>query len=90
MTMINDYAECVDHLVSTMNTTSVDLRTLKEEYIELIIDELSVEEMKQMVTEQLEDNFDRYSLSEMKSEIETYFGEDTLNHLIVNNSKTTK
>ena len=77
-----------------MKTTTpqlqVDLASLRADYCQSIIDNMEEEYVYQYAYECLENDFHRYSLNELKEQIETNFGEDILNDLINKNSYETK
>ena len=62
------------------NDNIVDRDQLQEAYIESIIDGMDHKDLWQYVYDQLADNFDKYSVDELITEVEDYYP-----HLLSNN-----
>ena len=66
------------------NLTSTQKYDVVEQFVELIVDNMDTKTLAQFVTEQLVDQYDNLSNSELKIEIEGLYDEELYNELVDN------
>ena len=66
-------------------TNSPDLFTLRSALCECILNRMDISEMSQYIYDSLELSYDKYSIVEIKNEIEEQLGEDVLSDLMYTN-----
>ena len=69
--------------ISKMNQS--DLSLLKEDYVNLIIDGMDMDELCQLAYDALSTTYDEYSEEELIDEIKSFYGEETLTNLMEGN-----
>ena len=62
--------------------TEDQLSTLREDYVNLIIDGMDMEGLCQLAYDALSTTYDEYSEEEIVGEIKEFYGEETLNNLL--------
>ena len=66
------------------------LSTLREDYVNLIIDGMDMESLCQLAYDALSTTYEEYSEDEIKGEIVEFYGEETLNNLLSENNNQIK
>ena len=70
-----------------MNTiTSTQLETLREDFLQSLIDNMSVQDLREYVYQDLDVVYSEHTLNELKNEIEDNLGNDKLHELLNKNS----
>ena len=74
-----------------MNTiTSTQLETLREDFLQSLIDNMSVQDLREYVYQDLDVVYSEHTLNELKDAIEDNLGNDKLHELLNKNSITIK
>ena len=72
-------------MLSTSKMNQSDLSLLKEDYVNLIIDGMDMDELCQLAYDALSTTYDEYSEEELIDEIKSSYGEETLTNLMEGN-----
>ena len=60
---------------------------LIEQYVELVIDNMDIKTMTQVITEQLTDTYQDYSIEELQTQVEVTHGKELYKELVDNVTK---
>ena len=60
---------------------------LIEQYVELVIDNMDIKTMIQVITEQLTDTYQNYSIEELQTQVEVTHGKELYKELVDNVTK---
>lgn len=60
---------------------------LIEQYVELVIDNMDIKTMTQVITEQLTDTYQNYSIEELQTQVEVTHDEELYKELVDNVTK---
>ena len=67
-------------------TTNTQLETLREDFLQSLIDNMSAQDLREYVYQDLDVVYSEHTLNELKNEIEDNLGNDKLHELLNKNS----